>query len=346
MNMKALLFVLVSVSVAVGTVADDFDIDNVRRCGKLFVQDYCNADDEDGIRDFVTDSLNSAVRCNRSDFADIAAASCARDSETGTYCGEAEYYVRDLVELLSVCAAPIANVSADCPPECTTRLQNMRDGLGCCINAVYNKTGGTYFDNRPFSDSLWSRCGVEPVTSTCTGVLTYEIDEVDSTCSFLEFNNRNARIYCESAEVEEYRQAVLLGEDCEDFEQLSKDYCNQHPNGNYCFSIDVSEDFPKYINAILEHCQNSNQSCSPECKQSLSDFRNDRHCCVNTVYNSTLAKVLATDEITSLFLADDSLFKLCDVDAPPLTCGTSGSLPLESFTFTLLLPFVMSLLQY
>lgn len=130
--------------------------------------------------------------------------SCARDSTIGVYCAEAEYYTNDLIQILStVCATPVSNQSAACLPECATSLQAIRDALGCCINAYYNVTGPSIHDplEVAFSYSLWSRCNVTTVNSTCGGALTYEIpNTIPSTCTTPEVLNNIAAGYCTAGE--------------------------------------------------------------------------------------------------------------------------------------------------
>ena len=115
----------------------------------------------------------------------------------------------------------------------------------------------------------------------------------------------------------------------------------------YSATEEPDEDISNYIIPIQINCHNNySQSCSSECKRSLERFQKSRGCCVNALYNSTLAIATGINHTTFPILADNGLFKLCGVETPSLTCKllTSGSLPLKGFTSLLLLALVMSLL--
>lgn len=314
-------------------------------CARAYYEEICNVDDADGIADWITDQLDAVVECNGPQTAEYAAgiaSICARDTEIGIYCGVAQYYLPDILRYLTTdCAATVASESADCLPECAASLEAIRGAIGCCINTIFNITGPDQFTQVEvaFSYSLWSRCNVSTVNSTCSGPqLTYEVmDSITPTCTPLEQRNRVAAAFC-TAEEKQVRSTALADDslDCAAFNQYFDNYCTRDENGTFCLTRDGAADTENYLTPIRRNCQ-SRESCSPECKQSLAEFQSDLGCCLNVVYNST-ARILGLDTFP---LANDSLYRLCELDTPERTCGSQA---LRVYGFTLFLLLFVSLL--
>ena len=338
------LIVLVAATIGISIAITDFDFDAFKRCSREWFEEDCEASDTDSE---YRELLDIAVECNDSQKALSLSSSCSRSTPGGVYCGEADtYYEFYVAQIFQSCSASIYEGSPNCSSECQLDLQAIRDDLGCCINTKYNYTG--YPLNVVFTYSLWSSCGLEPVPSTCPDMLPYTLPgSAKETCSYSESISRILRALC-SITIDELRDELSGEESCESFIQYYQELCSLDADGNLCVATpEVDTDYTRYIIPILMHC-NSTQSCSSKCKRYLEDFKTNRGCCVNALYNSTFSIVTGQNFTTAPILADDSLFKLCDVATPPLTCEvvspTDGSPSLQGFTFLLLVLLVMSLL--
>ena len=341
--MKDLLLVLVvATSVGISTAQTQ----NLLPCARAYYKEICSV--EGGIPSWIRDQLDVILECNGPQTAEYAAglaSICAKDTEIDVYCGVAQYYVPDILQILTTdCADAIADESVNCPLRCTKSLEALRSSLGCCINTIFNITGPDQFNQIEvaFDYSLWSRCNVEIVNSTCSGpIILYEVmDDISPSCTFFEQANRVADAFCVDEE-SKYRDAVVAaqGKICEDFDQYHDNYCTQDGNGRYCLTRDGADDLENYLNPIRQNCR-SEDSCSSKCKQSLEEFQKDLDCCLNVVYNST-AQILGLDTFP---FEDDNLFQLCGLDSPDPTCDGSGSQALGAYGFTLLLVLFMTLL--
>ena len=158
-------------------------------------------------------------------------------------------------------------------------------------------------------------------------------------CPPAEQAQRVADAFC-TPEERRLRNTVLDrdGLDCTNFNIYLDSYCtrNQADDGRYCLTRDGAADTENYLNPIRQNCQ-SNQSCTSDCRESLSQFQNDLGCCLNVVYNDT-ARVLGLDTFP---LTDDSLFRLCGLKTPESKCTESRSEShaetLQFYGFTLIL---------
>ena len=96
------------------------------------------------------------------DFSDVVRG-CGQDTEfpharctqnfLGGFCDDDKYY-----NIERVCNSP-------CSPECRELLVSAGSELGCCIASIYNDSSvSSYYQPAIFNFTLWSSCGVEPVT--------------------------------------------------------------------------------------------------------------------------------------------------------------------------------------
>ena len=350
--MNGLVLVLVVASVGVGTAQVAQTLSFIP-CARAYYQRICTVDDDDGVADWITDQLNALIECNGPQTAQYAAglaSICARDPEIepAVYCGETQYYLPDILDFMETdCADTVADESVNCSSECATHLTTIRNQLGCCINTVFNLTGPDQFTTVEvaFSYSLWSRCGVAPISTTCNFSITYEVssDPESSDCTLFEQTNRLAAAFC-TPEESRVRSEVLANiPACANFNLYLDSYCTRNPVANrYCLTRDGPADTQNFLDPIRENCQ-SNESCSDECRNYLQEFQNDLGCCLNVVYNQT-ARILGLDTFP---LEDASLFQLCGLSTPVTTCpvGTSSQAQaLKVYGFTMILLLIISLL--
>ena len=342
--MKSLFWVLVAVSIGISTAINNVDFDAFKRCATLIYEQECSQDDN-----LYTAQLDVAVQCNDANKARLHANYCSRN-ENNTYCKAAEVYQADLYKLRFIDCKDSIDSSAKCTSTCRNGLKILRDNLGCCINAIYNFTGSAYEYLRPgLTYALWSSCGVEPITSTCTGMRTFTLPtNPQQTCSYSEQLTRQLELTCTPSNLDRLRSfAVTNG--CESFKQFAMDVCSLDANGTFCLATNNrAADYLRFIAPLLiNNCTgNRTESCSPVCKGLFEEFRNSRGCCLNALYNSTFTVATAQNYTTSPLFADQSLFNTCNVEVPPLTCELpSGSLSLKGFTFMLLLPLVVYIMD-
>ena len=343
--MSAFVILAVAISVGVSTATNEFDLETHKRCDKLASEYYCGTDGAAISRA----SLDIVVECNDAQQAQYLANYCSLDAASGTYCRETSSYYHDIFRILFSACGPSIYGNATCSPECKTRLQTIRDDLGCCINAALNYTSNVIEFLRPaFGYSLWSSCQVEPVTTTCTGMLPYTLPNEatsQSNCGNRELQTRLLELFCAPSVLNNLRAALAGDAGCESYLQYAMITCSLHENGTFCLATnEPNEDVNKFIIPLMTNC-NSSQPCSTRCNQYLAEYRNTRGCCVNAIYNSTYTLAGGFNYTTGSLFEDDSLFNLCEVETPPLTCRvpTDESLPLKSFSCLILLLWVVSL---
>ena len=323
----------------VATAARELDFVEFRRCARISYEQLCTSN-----LARVTSQLNSAVSCNNVEFANLHSNTCARDNQTGLYCGAAMAYSLDIGRLLfGTCASTL--LDGNCTPECQNSLTSVSNSLGCCINAIFNITDGLYssFGIPAFSYALWSSCGVEPPDIMCEGTLDFILPSTpeQEQCDFSEISG------CNPTDLDTIRKTVADDPGCDTYLDYFMDLCSfDEERGTYCAEGNrIPSDTAMFLTPITTTCSQAKltQMCSSECRQLLESFIENRGCCANTIYNSTYATATGVDMIAQ-FLDDSTLFELCGVDAPPLTCTSkSGSLPLP-LKCTLLILVIIALL--
>lgn len=267
--------------------------------------------------------LDISVRCNSTQWALYIANHCSKDSQSGSYCGEAVAYIHEINEILSVCSP--SRVTFDgCSPECALRLKTIRNDFGCCINTIFNNTDSIFEPSylSAFNYSLWSSCGVEPVTSVCEfSRVLYDAREAAplSVCTSQELDKSHLDVSCSPFVMKPIFDLLQQEENCDIYMEYYNNTCSQDENGSFCLVITQYTDMKKFINPIKANCS-STTTCSPQCKNILTEFKEAYGCCVNACYNSTLAEVTGINATTFSILRDDRLFNLCGVSPPPLKC--------------------------
>ena len=311
-------------------VAQGFDLTGFRRCAQLAEQRFCTENP-----DVLRRNLDAAVNCNSLTDAFLIANACARDSGSGFYCGAVYAYAGDIgAASLSTCSSTIQG--GNCTSECRGGLTAIRENLGCCINAVVNDTASVYsFASSAFTYDLWSRCDVDPPSSTCSGSLSFTLPgSRQPSCT-----DSAQDIGCSQQSMDYTVDFINEEPSCANILQYHRDVCSRRDNGDYCINT-IENDFIAFVNPILAECGPSllAQTCSSDCKDVLGRFVDQRGCCVNAIFNSTYT-VVSGFNFVSPVLANNMLFQLCEVEPPPLTCG---SLPFRVSAFTLLIPLIIA----
>ena len=339
MSLKTFLLVLAITATAYSQSASNFDYTEYRRCTRSVVERLCT-----NSLDFYRNELDRLVNCGQSEAARLVSNYCSRDEEANLYCGAAESYPALLGMTLSFCDSAIRG--GNCSDECTNNLMAIRNELGCCVNAFFNNTA-LYATFAPvLSYPLWSMCDVDPPNSTCDGALPYTpLATPLRTCTVDEIYT------CREPDTELIRNAVLEEpESCHNIIQYNMARCSHldASDDGLCFAglpADVAVTIPSIVS--ISNCAPTlfaMQPCSSSCRASLESFVESRGCCVNSLYNSTFSVVTGLNFSVPYF-QQSTLFDMCGVEAPPLTCtDESRSLPLKSFTLMMLLPLIITAL--
>ena len=343
-----LIVVIVATTVAIATAQSEdsrFDRDAFIQCARADTREVCEADDMFAI---LRESLDAVVECNQTGIALTLATQCARDTDIGVYCSEAIFYSGRMVDLFTTCGF----TAGTCSEACNSTLQEIRDGLGCCINAVVNNT----IPNNPFSafqrfftNEMWvDTCGLEPITNNCTDILSFTIPTTPSSgteCSFGAQLTSELTPVCTPAMLERLNSLINENGDCDEYLEYAQQVCSVDENGDFCIATTTQDsDFTDFLVPIQTICTNPSQ-CSPECSALLERFVSTRGCCVNSLYNSTHSRAIG---VPYSFLDNTDLFELCGVDTPPQMCElptmptlpTGGAIQIRGFTAMLLLPLI------
>ena len=206
--------------------------------------------------------------------------SCSENS-MGTICATIAERETDTDRIEDAC-----DNSTICSNECRALLNEHRTQLGCCVNA-YNSTYPASAKPFIYSYSLWSLCGVEPITEQCTP----NFDLPDShTCNQQEMqevqNQVYSRAFC-NREILEATSNALNAEGCDsgfNLDDTSEFECLADEQGNYCSARDDLDDL---ANRASDDCRNTD-NCDPTCIETLNDIISIAGCCLlsdTLVYN-------------------------------------------------------------
>lgn len=161
-----------------------------------------------------------------------------------------------------------------CSQDCKDALTSTRKQLGCCIPSLFNNTKILGPDDR-FNYSLWSSCGVEPVSQKCppSNIIIHPTP-VDPTCTEAVANAHVQSIACRKQYVEDIRSKLLATKGCEDYEYPTEHNCDANARGTYCESIEMDANFT----TPFEICTDA-ITCDPLCVKTLKNIFDTSGCC-------------------------------------------------------------------
>ena len=170
--MKLLAVVLCSSLLSISAAqTDPIVTDRARRCESIFREQLCT----NGFGQALADV---ALRCGIQPIATSFENGCRRNSN-GLLCRVATTYTYEVDNIETVCET---SVTGDCTSECRNSLMMIRDEVGCCINLIFNTTNR---NPAAFNNTLWTNCGVEPVTETCSSsAISISQTDVEPDCDF------------------------------------------------------------------------------------------------------------------------------------------------------------------
>lgn len=334
------LIAAISVCISTAVVQAALDIANFRQCAKIWMEAYCS--------DYVAlarSHLDASLNCDNIHWRNQLSNTCTRNRENEVYCGAVFGYSTAIGAIPIECASTIAG--DNCTSRCRNSLVSIRNDLGCCINTIVNKTWSAFtFALSGFAFDLWSRCDVDLPDSNCTNPLPFTLPSVQqqSNCRPEEF------LGCMPSTQAAIQDTFLMTREpgCESVVHYYEDLCSRdEASGTLCIDTILTTDITTAINQIQTSCATVRaEACTSDCKVHLEQFTGTHPgCCVNSLFNSTYASVIGVNRLTP-FLEDDTLFRACGVETPPLSCAdTSTSLgpPLKGCINTLLLSLTLAL---
>ena len=253
------------------------DFDQLRRCQGIIYDQQCNNGQ-------AQETVNLGLRCNLPSLAIQAQNVCRRNSD-GLYCGLAINYIYEVDSIEETCATAI---TSSCTTQCRDLLMFIRNELGCCVNLIFNSTTNSLlFMPEVFNNSLWTTCGVAPVTETCSSSsisLDTTID-VDPNCDIAE---EGIELTCTKRFLDPVVDALEDAGDCQAYVGAVMEGCGVNEEGERC--ITQSTLFSQFTQAQVA-CSLTDTTCTEGCTQALEDFSDVGGCCVNNLFNGSLAGI-------------------------------------------------------
>ena len=242
------------------------------QCGDIFSREACT-------NGYYEDYAYLSARCSGREFAQNFQDFCSVNA-MGMLCATIE--PPDTGSIQSVCGTS----PTICSPECASNLTNIRAELGCCVNA-YNTTifgnSDQNSDQFVYSWSLWSLCGVEPVTERCTPSFDLPTG-TDATCNLLDAQELlYSRVLCRAEFLESIHSALTSGGCPDEYTTSLNSSCSVDGDGEYCALRDNL--FDQFLNAST-NCPNTD-SCNISCIDSLNSIVEMSGCCFISEFNSS-----------------------------------------------------------
>lgn len=213
-------------------------------------------------------------QCNLTDvFAGLVQDSCRRNS-IGSFC----VVLEPGIDVDTVCG----NSPTTCTPECRDHLITTRDQLGCCVNVLNVTDILMSHDRTPYRYSLWSLCGVEPVTEQCEpGPIQLNRFGIDPTCNESTFFERLlSRVLCRRSYIESTMVAYADRQECQDNSTDDPlQACSVNETGQYCA---ITPDNNPLLAEVRGNCTDTSV-CSPQCVEILRTL----DCCFLFDFNDT-----------------------------------------------------------
>ena len=199
----------------------------------------------------------------------------------GRFCGVFGFETAAFENITKVCGrSPTC-----CTPECRDTIITARATLGCCVS-ILNDTSSP----SPFFYSLWSLCGVEPVTEQCKKPSFGFPMEAPKRTPYA-FNQQNqqlhSRVWCRTEFLESQLQALRDTEGCEEYKvqyySAHIETCAANKNGLYC---SAAANLYKQKDRAAANCPDTGV-CNPLCSKTLNRIMDTSGCCFIVHFNRT-----------------------------------------------------------
>ena len=303
-------------------------VENYWRCQGLTVVEACNS----GLGQ---ETANLALRCNMTFIATGTQDNC-RPNSNGLYCGQYITYIDEVSNIETTCATAL---TSGCTAECSNLLMLFHNELGCCINPVFNSTSSGLFRPEAFNNSLWTTCGVAPITESCSsGPIRLEATDINPNCDFF---NEFKELACTRELVEPIFEALEDAGDCQAYLGATMEGCWVNEEGERCSNLDRDPESSHSQLLRTQHmCSLSNTTCTEECMQALQNFSDVGGCCANSFFNGSLT-------LPRYSFLSFEFWSNCGVD----TLGTcevrlNAATTLHAGTALLMLSVLLSVLYY
>ena len=259
------------------------DFDQLRRCQGIIYDQQCSNGQ-------AQETANLGLRCNLTSLAIQAQNVCRRNAD-GLYCGLAIHYIYEVDSIEEICATAI---TSSCTTQCRDLLMFIRNELGCCVNLIFNSTTNSLlFMPEVFNNSLWTTCGVAPVTETCSSSpissspisLNTTID-IDPNCDMIA--EKGIELTCTKRFLDPVVDALEDAGDCQAYVGAVMEGCGVNEEGERC--ITQLAIFSQLSQAQVA-CSLTDTTCTEVCTQALEDFSDVGGCCVNNLFNGSLAGI-------------------------------------------------------
>lgn len=272
-----------------------------------------------------------AERCGQDDIALAARYNCGINSD-GLYCANGVEFLSQYSTQQRDCYQNIGN---GCLSTCRDAILSLRDRLGCCAGFW---TDTFRSQSNIFDRLLWDVCNVVPgelceIPSFPTQVPPGTFSFCSTEVATLEILTYRCTYPNSQAIVDAYENT----DNCSSLANASVEACSIDEDGGFC---SLKTDISSFIN-VFNECTLSlrSTSCSSSCATSLTSLRGDFGCCLNSIFNGTLAKVHPDSSIRVLlpYLSYD-LWSRCGVDPP----GCCDSLHMPPVTPTPIMTPIMT----
>ena len=269
---------------------------------------------------------NEELRCNLTEEAQTTLDGC-RQNRMGVYCGAASAYL--IEELENICSSS----ETICSTECRGLLMNINEELGCCINILLNSTE----DSSLFNYTLWSSCGIEPISDDCQSSPITTTTMVGPSCDESTYQKRFISLICSNKFAEPLFETMSNIDGCELYTQAFHELCGVNENG-FCFA-EIDPFLMEFQHAAY-NCTSAT-TCSGNCKVALQDFESSAGCCIN-IYNGSILEYFG---IRKLPFLSYKFWMQCGLETPGIceasfTSGAATTSSLDKIFF--LLPFMLA----
>ena len=244
-------------------------------------------EDEQCTNGLVQKSVDLALQCNVTSDADVLELGCRRNSR-GDYCLLATTHQTQVDAIKTTCR----NLSSTCTTACRDLLASINEELGCCINTIYNNSNSIFNTPDSFRFSLWSRCGIQPVPKCPPSKIRVIPSHVDPTCDFNSFQDRIINLTCTKSFIQPIIAKLNASGDCQRYGEAVLQACGVDKSKEWCSSAKNLANLTDGIVAAQIACDNTT-TCSGKCKHTLQTFDQTSGCCINSVFNNSLAGIAA-----------------------------------------------------
>lgn len=273
------------------------DVNTLRKCANITAYVECSTGS-------ARDVANVYYVCNEPITAEqFYRFYCSRNTKN-LYCGTAYYYLMDVQSATSACATSATN----CTDDCRSRLMNLRDQLGCCLNLYFNNTLAFADFGQTFSYSFWRNCGIEPLLAdqNCTAQPKVIIPSVDRECDNAE--ERLPSFVCSASYRDALTNALSQDSDCKGFENVRLERCGMNENGDSCLG---TPSLYHHASRAAVSCSELN-TCDPDCLLILQRLNESAQCCINSFVNTTFFRHIG---LTFDYLSYE-YWKMCNLTTP------------------------------